>query len=189
MAGEPTITLVGNLTSDVELRFAPNGNAVANFTLACTPRTFDRQSNEWKDGETLFMRCNLWREYAENFAASTSKGQQVMVQGRLKSRSYQTKEGENRTVMEVEVDETGPTLRFGTAAMTRVQRGGGNQQGGGQQQSNQQNQQQGQQQYAPGGGQPGGQQQQQGGDPWGGNQQQQGGWGNQQGGWNGQSEI
>ena len=112
MAGETTITVVGNLTADPELRFTPSGSAVANFTIASTPRTFDRQSNEWKDGETLFLRCGVWRESAENVAESLTKGTRVIAQGRLKARSYDTKEGEKRTVMELEVDELGPSLRY-----------------------------------------------------------------------------
>ncbi|MFJ4168359.1 single-stranded DNA-binding protein [Paenarthrobacter sp. NPDC089714] len=128
MAGETTITLIGNLTNDPELRFTPSGSAVANFTVASTPRTFDRQSNEWKDGETLFMRCSLWREAAENVAESLTKGLRVIISGRLKSRSYETKEGEKRTVVELEVDEIGPSLRYAMAKVTRTQRssnGGG----------------------------------------------------------------
>ena len=125
MAGETTITVVGNLTSDPELRFTPAGAAVANFTLASTPRTFDRQSNEWKDGETLFLRCSVWREAAENVAESLTKGTRVVCQGRLTSRSYETKEGEKRTVMELEVDEIGPSLRYASTKVTRTQRGGG----------------------------------------------------------------
>ena len=112
MAGETTITVIGNLTSDPELRFTPSGSAVANFTIASTPRTFDRQSNEWKDGETLFLRASVWREAAENVAESLTKGMRVIVTGRLKSRSYETKEGEKRTVIELEVDEVGPSLRY-----------------------------------------------------------------------------
>ncbi|MFT4471428.1 single-stranded DNA-binding protein [Arthrobacter sulfonylureivorans] len=133
MAGETIITLVGNLTNDPELRFTPSGSAVANFTVASTPRTFDRQSNEWKDGETLFLRCQVWREYAENVAETLTKGMNVLVQGRLKSRSYETKEGEKRTVMELEVDEIGPTLRYATAKVTKVDRrnGSGGQSAGG----------------------------------------------------------
>ena len=110
MAGETTITVIGNLTNDPELRFTPSGSAVANFTIASTPRTFDRQSNEWKDGETLFLRAAVWREAAENVAESLTKGMRVIVTGRLKSRSYETKEGEKRTVIELEVDEIGPSL-------------------------------------------------------------------------------
>ena len=129
MAGETTITVVGNLTNDPELRFTPSGSAVANFTIASTPRTFDRASNEWKDGETLFLRASVWREAAENVAESLTKGTRVVVQGRLKSRSYETKEGDKRTVMELEVDEIGPSLRYASAKVTRTQRsnnGGGN---------------------------------------------------------------
>ncbi|MFD2363324.1 MULTISPECIES: single-stranded DNA-binding protein [unclassified Arthrobacter] len=122
MAGETTITVIGNLTSDPELRFTPSGSAVANFTIASTPRTFDRQSNEWKDGETLFLRASVWREAAENVAESLTKGMRVIVTGRLKSRSYETKEGEKRTVIELEVDEVGPSLRYANAKVNRSQR-------------------------------------------------------------------
>lgn len=125
MAGETTITVIGNLTSDPELRFTPSGAAVAGFTVASTPRTFDRQSNEWKDGETLFMRCSVWRDAAENVAESLAKGTRVMVTGRLVSRSYETKEGEKRTVVEMQVDEVGPSLRYATAKVNRTQRSGG----------------------------------------------------------------
>lgn len=125
MAGETTITIIGNLTGDPELRFTPSGAAVANFTVASTPRTFDRQSNEWKDGDTLFMRCSVWREVAENVAETLHKGNRVLVTGRLRSRSYETKEGEKRTVIELDVDEIGPSLRYATAQITRTQRGGG----------------------------------------------------------------
>ncbi|GAB2721927.1 single-stranded DNA-binding protein [Arthrobacter bambusae] len=111
MAGETTITVIGNLTADPELKYSPSGSAVANFTIASTPRTFERQSNEWKDGETLFLRASVWREAAENVAESLTKGTRVIVSGRLKSRSYETKEGEKRTVIELEVDEIGPSLR------------------------------------------------------------------------------
>ncbi|WP_413451717.1 single-stranded DNA-binding protein [Georgenia phoenicis] len=138
MAGETVITVVGNLTADPELRFTPSGAAVASFTVASTPRTFDRQSNEWKDGETLFMRCSVWREAAENVAESLAKGNRVIVQGRLVQRSFETREGEKRTVVEMQVDEVGPSLRYATAKVTRTQRGGGGggfggggQQGGG----------------------------------------------------------
>lgn len=124
MAGETTITVIGNLTSDPELRFTPSGSAVANFTIASTPRTFDRQSNEWKDGETLFLRAAVWREAAENVAESLTKGMRVIVTGRLKSRSYETKEGEKRTVIELEVDEIGPSLRYANAKVNRTQRSG-----------------------------------------------------------------
>ncbi|KQR00300.1 single-stranded DNA-binding protein [Arthrobacter sp. Leaf141] len=125
MAGETTITVIGNLTNDPELRFTPSGSAVANFTIASTPRTFDRQSNEWKDGETLFLRAAVWREAAENVAESLTKGMRVIVNGRLKSRSYETKEGEKRTVIELEVDEIGPSLRYANAKVNRTQRSGG----------------------------------------------------------------
>ncbi|MDQ0710347.1 single-strand DNA-binding protein [Arthrobacter woluwensis] len=129
MAGETPITVIGNLTNDPELRFTPSGSAVANFTIASTPRTFDRQSNEWKDGETLFLRASIWREAAENVAESLTKGMRVIVSGRLKSRTYETKEGEKRTVMELEVDEIGPSLRYANAKVNRNQRSGA--QGGG----------------------------------------------------------
>ncbi len=125
MAGETVVTIIGNLTNDPELRFTPSGAAVANFTVASTPRTFDRQANEWKDGETLFMRCSVWREAAENAAESLQRGTRVLVSGRLKSRSYETKEGEKRTVVELDVDEVGPSLRYATAKVNRTQRGGG----------------------------------------------------------------
>ncbi|WP_427015824.1 single-stranded DNA-binding protein [Pseudarthrobacter sp. P1] len=125
MAGETTITVIGNLTNDPELRFTPSGSAVANFTIASTPRTFDRQSNEWKDGETLFLRASIWREAAENVAESLTKGTRVIVSGRLKSRTYDTKEGEKRTVMELEVDEIGPSLRYANAKVNRTPRSGG----------------------------------------------------------------
>jgi single-strand DNA-binding protein len=136
MAGDTIITVIGNITGDPELRFTPSGAAVANFTVASTPRQFDRQSNEWKDGETLFMRCSVWRDAAENVAESLARGTRVIVSGRLKSRSYETKEGEKRTVVEMEVDEVGPSLRYATAKVNRTQRGGGGggfggQQGGG----------------------------------------------------------
>ncbi|MGV0993818.1 MAG: single-stranded DNA-binding protein [Mycobacterium sp.] len=125
MAGETTITVVGNLTADPELRFTPAGAAVANFTVASTPRTFDRQTNEWKDGEALFLRCSIWREAAENVAESLTRGARVVVTGRLKQRSFETKEGEKRTVMELEVDEIGPSLRYATAKVNKAPRGGG----------------------------------------------------------------
>ena len=123
MAGDTVITIVGNVTGDPELRFTPSGAAVANFTVASTPRAFDRQSNEWKDGETLFMRCSVWRDAAENVAESLGRGTRVVVTGRLKSRSYETKEGEKRTVVEMEVDEVGPSLRYATAKVVKTQRG------------------------------------------------------------------
>ena len=119
MAGETTITLVGNLTADPELRFTPSGAAVANFTVASTPRTFDRQTNEWRDGDAMFLNCAVWRQAAENVAESLQKGMRVIVQGRLKSRSYETREGERRTVFEIDVDEIGPALRYATAKVTR----------------------------------------------------------------------
>ena len=131
MAGDTIITVVGNLTGDPELRFTPSGAAVANFTVASTPRAFDRQSNEWKDQETLFMRCSVWREAAENIAESLVRGNRVVVTGRLKSRSYETKEGEKRTVVELEVDEVGPSLRYAPAKVVKGQRGGGQSGGGG----------------------------------------------------------
>ncbi|MFC7490619.1 MULTISPECIES: single-stranded DNA-binding protein [unclassified Knoellia] len=124
MAGETVITIVGNLTGDPELRFTPSGAAVANFTVASTPRTFDRQSNEWKDGETLFMRCSVWRDAAENVAESLQRGTRVIVTGRLKSRSYETKEGEKRTVIEMDVDEVGPSMKYATAKVNKTSRGG-----------------------------------------------------------------
>ncbi|WP_134774603.1 single-stranded DNA-binding protein [Ornithinimicrobium flavum] len=159
MAGETPLTVIGNLTADPELRFTPSGAAVANFTVASTPRTFDRQTNDWKDGETLFMRCSVWREAAEHAAESLHRGDRVIATGRLVSRSWQTPEGENRTVMEMQVDEVGPSLRYATASVTKAQRQGGQggQGGGGWQ----------------GGGQGGGQSAGQGG------QGGQGGWGNQ----------
>jgi single-strand DNA-binding protein len=125
MAGETVITVVGNLTADPELRFTPSGAAVANFTVASTPRNFDRQSGEWKDGEALFMRCNVWRQAAENVAETLTRGMRVMVSGRLKQRSYETREGEKRTVVELEVDEVGPSLKYATAKVNRISRGSG----------------------------------------------------------------
>ncbi len=175
MAGDTVITIIGNLTADPELRFTPSGAAVANFTVASTPRMFDRQSNEWKDGETLFMRCSIWRDAAENVAESLQRGARVIVSGRLKQRSYE-KDGQTRTVVEMEADEIGPSLRYATAKVNKTQRGGGGGFGGPQ-----------------GGGGFGGQQAQQGqqsggssNDPWatgpagGGQGGSQGG---QQGGW------
>jgi len=123
MAGETVITVVGNLTADPELRFTPSGAAVASFTVASTPRTFDRQTNEWKDGEALFLRCSIWRQAAENVAESLQRGMRVVVQGRLQQRSYETREGEKRTVIEMQVDEVGPSLRYATAKVNRTQRG------------------------------------------------------------------
>ncbi|MFE6867413.1 single-stranded DNA-binding protein [Kitasatospora sp. NPDC057692] len=162
MAGETVITLVGNLVDDPELRFTPSGAAVAKFRIASTPRTFDRQTNEWKDGESLFLTCNVWRQPAENVAESLQRGMRVIVQGRLRQRSYETKEGEKRTVFEVEVDEVGPSLRSATAKVTRANRSGGPQGGG------------------FGGGPQGGQGQ--GGGWGGGGGQQGGGWGGNSGG-------
>jgi single-strand DNA-binding protein len=163
MAGETPITVVGNLTADPELRFTPSGAAVANFTVASTPRTFDRQTNEWKDGESMFLNCSVWRQAAENAAESLQRGMRVVVTGRLKARSFETREGEKRTVFEIDVDEVGPSLKYATAKVTKTTRSGG--QGGG-------------------GGQYGG-----GDDPWAtggqtqsGGQQSGGGWGGQQGG-------
>jgi single-strand DNA-binding protein len=129
MAGETVITVVGNLVDDPELRFTPSGAAVANFRIASTPRTFDRQTNEWKDGESLFLSCNIWRQAAENVAESLHKGTRVIVTGRLRQRSYETREGEKRTVFELEVDEVGPSLRNATVKVQRMARSGGS--GGG----------------------------------------------------------
>lgn len=123
MAGETVITVIGNLTADPELRFTPSGAAVASFTVASTPRTLDRQTNEWKDGEALFLRCSIWRQAAENVAESLQRGMRVVVQGRLQQRSYETREGEKRTVIEMQVDEIGPSLRYATAKVNRTQRG------------------------------------------------------------------
>lgn len=129
MAGETVITVVGNLTNDPELRFTPSGAAVASFTVASTPRTMDRQSNEWKDGDPLFLRCTVWRQAAENVAETLHKGYRVIVQGRLKQRSFETREGEKRTVVELDVDEVGPSLKYATARVNKAGRSGGN--GGG----------------------------------------------------------
>src|SRR5882757_3869423 len=141
MAGETTITVVANLTDDPELRFTPSGAAVAKFRVASTPRTLDRASGEWKDGEPLFLSCNIWRQAAENVAESLQRGARVIVSGRLRQRSYETREGEKRTVMELEVDEIGPSLKYATAKVQKMQRssgggggygsGGGNSGGGG----------------------------------------------------------
>jgi single-strand DNA-binding protein len=120
VAGETIITVVGNLTADPELRYTQTGLAVANFTIASTPRTFDRQANDWKDGEALFLRASCWREFAEHVAGSLTKGSRVVATGRLKQRSYETKEGEKRTAIELEVDEIGPSLRYATAQVTRA---------------------------------------------------------------------
>src|ERR687896_1758291 len=130
MAGETVITVVGNLVDDPELRFTPSGAAVANFRIASTPRTFDRQTNEWKDGEALFLTCTVWRQAAENVAESLQRGMRVIVQGRLKQRSYETREGEKRTVYEIEADEVGPSLRNATAKVVKTQRQGGGYGGG-----------------------------------------------------------
>ena len=134
MAGETVITVVGNLVDDPELRFTPSGAAVANFRIASTPRTLDRQSNEWKDGDALFLSCSVWRQAAENVAESLQKGMRVVVQGRLKQRQYETREGEKRTVVELDVDEVGPSLKYATAKVSRTTRqggGGGGYSGGG----------------------------------------------------------
>jgi len=125
VAGDTVITVIGNLTADPELRFTPSGAAVANFTVASTPRSFDRQTNEWKDGEALFLRCNIWREAAENVAESLTRGARVIVSGRLKQRSFETREGEKRTVVELEVDEIGPSLKYATAKVNKASRSGG----------------------------------------------------------------
>jgi single-strand DNA-binding protein len=127
MAGDTPITVVGNLTADPELRFTPSGAAVANFTVASTPRTFDRQSNEWKDGEALFLNCSVWRQAAENSAESLTRGMRVIVTGRLKARSYETREGEKRTVFEIDVEEVGPSMKYATAKVTKTSRSGGGQ--------------------------------------------------------------
>ena len=133
MAGETTITVIGNLVDDPELRFTPSGAPVANFRIASTPRTFDRQTNEWKDGDTLFLSCAVWRQAAENVAESLQRGMRVIVQGRLKSRQYETREGEKRTVFEIDVEEVGPSLRSASAKVTKTTRsgGGGGYSGGG----------------------------------------------------------
>jgi len=140
MAGDTVITVIGNLTDDPELRFTPSGAAVANFTVASTPRTFKRESNSWEDGDTLFLRCSVWRQAAENVAESLTRGTRVIVQGRLVSRSYEDREGQKRTVNELQVDEIGPSLTWATAKVTRASRQGGGgfggqQSGGGAQQS------------------------------------------------------
>jgi single-strand DNA-binding protein len=130
MAGETIITMVGNLVDDPDLRFTPSGAAVANFRIASTPRTFDKQTNEWKDGDTLFLSCSVWRQAAENVAESLQRGMRVIVTGRLKSRSYETREGEKRTVFEIDVDEVGPSLKSATAKVTRASRSGSSDGGG-----------------------------------------------------------
>lgn len=167
MAGETTITVVGNLVDDPELRFTPSGAPVANFRIASTPRTFDRQSNEWKDGDTLFLSCAVWRQAAENVAESLQRGMRVIVQGRLKSRQYETREGEKRTVFEIDVEEVGPSLRSASAKVTKTTRSGGG--GGG---------------YSGGGG-GGGQSAPAGNDPWASPAPSQGGGG---GNWGGQPQ-
>ena len=155
MAGETVITVIGNLTADPELRWTQSGAAVADFTVASTPRTYDRNAGEWRDGDTLFMRCSVWRETAENVAESLRKGMRVIVQGRLTQRSYDTQQGERRTVVELQVDEIGPSLRRARAQVTRTAPSGG----GGYQSDNRGQQQGGYQQAAPqGGGYGGGQQ-------------------------------
>ena len=173
MAGETTITVIGNLVDDPELRFTPSGAPVANFRIASTPRTFDRQSNEWKDGDTLFLSCAVWRQAAENVAESLQRGMRVIVQGRLKSRQYETREGEKRTVFEIDVEEVGPSLRSASAKVTKTTRSGG---GGG---------------YSGGGGGGGysgggGQQSAPADDPWASPAPSQGGQGGA--GWGGQSQ-
>ena len=173
MAGETTITVIGNLVDDPELRFTPSGAPVANFRIASTPRTFDRQSNEWKDGDTLFLSCAVWRQAAENVAESLQRGMRVIVQGRLKSRQYETREGEKRTVFEIDVEEVGPSLRSASAKVTKTTRSGG---GGG---------------YSGGGGAGGysgggGQQSAPADDPWASPAPSQGGQGGA--GWGGQSQ-
>jgi len=131
MAGETVVTLVGNLVDDPELRFTPSGAAVANFRVASTPRTYDRQSGEWKDGESLFLSCSVWRQAAENVAESLQRGMRVIIQGRLKQRSYDDREGQKRTVFEIDVDEVGPSLRSATAKVTKASRSGPGGDGGG----------------------------------------------------------
>jgi len=126
VAGETVITVIGNLTNDPELRFTPSGAAVASFTVASTPRMMDKATNEWKDGDALFLRCSVWRQAAENVAESLQRGARVVVTGRLKQRSFETKEGEKRTVVELDVDEVGPSLKYATAKVTKASRGGGN---------------------------------------------------------------
>jgi single-strand DNA-binding protein len=125
MAGETVITVVGNLTDDPELRFTPSGAAVANFTVASTPRTLNKQTNEWEDGEAMFLRCSIWRQAAENVAESLQKGARVIVQGRMRARTWETREGEKRTSFEIDVDEIGPSLRWATAKVARAGRSGG----------------------------------------------------------------
>ncbi|HEX8628104.1 MAG TPA: single-stranded DNA-binding protein [Catenuloplanes sp.] len=131
MAGDTTITVIGNLTDDPELRFTPSGAAVAKFRVASTPRFMDKASNEWKDGEPLFLACTVWRQAAEHVAESLQRGARVIVSGRLRQRSYETREGEKRTVIELEVDEIGPSLRYATAKVQKMSRSGGGGGGGG----------------------------------------------------------
>ena len=131
MAGETVITVVGNLTADPELRFTPSGAAVASFTIASTPRQFDRNTNEWKDGEALFLRCSIWRQAAENCAESLTRGMRVIASGRLKQRSFETREGEKRTVIELDVEEVGPSLKYASAKVNKTQRGSSGGGGGG----------------------------------------------------------
>jgi len=182
MAGETPITVVGNLTADPELRFTPSGAAVANFTVASTPRTFDRQTNEWKDQDTLFLNCSVWRQAAENAAESLTRGMRVIVQGRLKARSYETREGEKRTVFEIDVEEVGPSLKMATAKVSKTSRSGGGGGGGFQSGGNDDP-------WASGGNQGGGAGGSQGGSGggWGGNQggSAGGGQGGSGGGWGG----
>lgn len=169
MAGETLITLIGNLTADPELRFTPSGAAVANFTVASTPRQFDRQTNEWKDGDAMFLNCSVWRQAAENVAESLTKGMRVIVQGRLKSRSYETREGDKRTVFEVDVEEVGPALKYATAKVTRSSgnSGGGQWQGGGGNQGPSNSYQQGGgNSWSSGGSSGGGDNRSAGNDPW-----------------------
>lgn len=130
-AGDTNITVIGNMVADPELRFTPSGAAVASFRIASTPRFFDKQANEWRDGDSLFLTCNVWRQYAENVAESLSKGMRVIVTGRLKQRSYETREGEKRTVFEIDVDDVGPALKNATAKVNRISRDGGGFSGGG----------------------------------------------------------
>ncbi|WP_067565916.1 single-stranded DNA-binding protein [Nocardia acidivorans] len=135
MSNDTVITVIGNLTADPELRFTPAGAAVANFTVASTPRVFNKTSQEWEDGEALFLRCNIWREAAENVAESLTRGSRILVSGKLKQRSYETKEGEKRSVIELEVDEVGPSLKYATAKVNKTTRGGGGNGGSGSQRS------------------------------------------------------
>ena len=166
MAGETPITVIGNLTADPELRFTPNGVPVANFTVASAPRTFDRQTNEWRDGEAMFLNCSVWRQFAENVAESLSKGMRVIVNGNLKARSYEDRDGNRRTSYEIDVNEVGPSLRFASAKVARNQSSGGGNWGGN-----------------AGGGQGGNW----GGNPGGGNGGWSGGNGGQSGNWGGNS--